>query len=98
MSKHVGWGRVVGTPVVAVPWGLETRMCVCGSLERWVVRLGADCEGRMGLVQGSGCGTSPACTGIPHLLLPTYGTLDKRVLLRAVLTPLENGEDVSCGN
>ena len=33
MSKHVGWGRVVGTPVVGVPWGLEARMCVGGALK-----------------------------------------------------------------
>jgi len=71
---------------------------VWGGLERWIIWLGADCEGHMGLVQGSGCGTNPACIGIPHPPLPTYGTLDKRVLLQAVLTPLENGEDVPCGN
>ena len=96
MSKQVGWGRAVGTPVVGLPWGLETRMCV-GGLERWVVWLGADCEGCMVLVQGSGCGASPAWVGILYPLFPTSGTLDKRVLPRVLLTPLENGEDVPCG-
>lgn len=62
-----------------IPWGLEVTICVGKRLERWVIWLGADHEGNIGLVKGSGCAAVPAWIQISPF--PSYEILDKELPL-----------------